>query len=101
MTRCWLAQHGVMERGEPMPACDGQLVRVHLIPRQKIRKAGGRELDCRSYVMACGGPMGSSGHHGHLDSSKRLRIPRSAIPAETLELALELNLGWWVDLTYL
>ena len=24
---CWLAQHGVMEHGKPMPPCDGRLVR--------------------------------------------------------------------------
>lgn len=72
-----------------MPPCDGRLVRTHLIPRQLI----GRVVDAprfaevvddpRSFVIACGGPLGNAGHHGHLDSSRRLRVPRDRIPQGT------------------
>lgn len=106
MTGCFLAQHGVMELGDPMPPCDGQLVRVHLIPQQQLKRTDAyrrQELalyDRRLWVWACGGIMGNGGHHGMLDVSKRLRIPRSALPVELEDLAVELGLDWWLDRQY-
>src|SRR5262249_1038429 len=74
-----------------MPACDGQLVRCHLIPKLMLKRIGHDPWDRRSYVWACDGPSGSGGHHGMLDYSRRLGLPRSAIPSQTEELALEIE----------
>ncbi len=97
--------------------CDGRLVRVHLLPRQLIARALQTRLrgdpygasavaiiaatnDKHGWVKACGGPMGNAGHHGMLDSSRTLWIPRHAIPAETEEMAAELGLEWWLEREY-
>jgi hypothetical protein len=56
--------------------------------------------DERSWVPMCGGLMGLSGHHGQLDWSRKLRIPRELIPVGTEEFAIELDLLWWLDRTY-
>ncbi len=97
---CFLAEHGVMDHGDPMPPCSGQLIRAHLIPKQMLKRAGHDPMDWRSWVWACGGIMGNAGHHGMLDASRSLRLPRSAIPEVTEELATELELDWWLDRTY-
>jgi len=97
---CFLGLFGRLEHDDPMPACDGRLVRCHLIPKQTIRGAGGDVWDRRAWVWGCGGPTGVGGHHGMLDQSRKLRLPRSAIPAGVEELALELGLCWWLDETY-
>lgn len=86
--------------------CDGPLRRVHLIPCQLLRRELGSPrwrtaaLDGRSWVWACGGPMGNGGHHGMLDQSRTLRVPRAALPAGTVALAAELGLAWWLDREY-
>lgn len=97
---CWFATFGFMENGDRIPPCDGRLVRCHLIPKQIIRRARGKVWDDRAWVWACGGPIGNAGHHGMLDTSKTLRLPRVAIPDETEEFAAELGLEWWLDRTY-
>lgn len=89
-----------MEHGMKMPPCDGRLIRAHLIPRQVIKRAGGDPLDPRSWEWACGGPTGLGGHHGMLDYSRKLRIPRTDLPPELVEFALELGLVPWLDRTY-
>jgi hypothetical protein len=90
--------------------CEGRLIRAHLIPRQVIRRElGGRKHgygwttiadDPRCWVWACGGALGPSGHHGMLDHSRTLRIPREALPAGIEAFAEEYGLGWWLDRTY-
>jgi hypothetical protein len=98
---CWLAEHGVMEKGRAMAPCDGRMVRVHLIPRRLIKRINAaKQWDIRAWVLACGGIMGNAGHHGMLDHSRTLRIPRAAIPPATQQLADELGLGWWLDQEY-
>jgi hypothetical protein len=97
---CWLAIFGQMEHDDPMLLCEGPFVRCHLIPKQKIRQAGGDVWDRRAWVWGCGGPTGSGGHHGMLDCSRTLRLARSVIPAHVEELADELGLSWWLDRTY-
>jgi hypothetical protein len=89
-----------MEHGDPMPECEGGLIRAHLIPRQLIARVGGRQLDRRSYVLACGGLSGLSGHHGMFDSSKKLRVAREELPPVLFEFADELGLGWYIERTY-
>ena len=102
-TGCWLAQFSDTP-------CDGQLIRAHLLPKQKIRqeinarrltKAEKQELywDPRCWVPACGGPTGIGGHHGLLDGLK-LTVPRAALPEGLEEFAAELGLSWWLDRTY-
>lgn len=103
--RCWLALHGRFENGK-MPPCDGRLVKVHLLKWEVIKRelpaSVARELhwDTRVWVWGCGGPTGVGGHHGALDYSRRLRIPRKAIPRGLEELAKKHGLQWWLDLTY-
>jgi hypothetical protein len=101
MTECWLARWGVYERG-PMPPCDGRLIRAHLVKRQVILReveavrAAEAISDPRSFVYACGGPMGNGGHHGMTDHSKTIRIPPEHLPNGFLDLMDELGLMWWV-----
>jgi len=97
---CFFRAFGVIEHGDPMPLCSGRLVRCHLIPKVVLERAGGRVWDRRAWVWACGGETGVAGHHGMLDSSRTLRLPRAAIPEGTEELAYELGLMWWLDRTY-
>lgn len=101
MTDCWLAANAVHERG-PMPPCDGRLREVHLIPKALLKREGLEEFarDPRGFVWACGGIMGEGGHHGMLDTSRKLRIPRSELPAAIETMAAELGLTWWLTRTY-
>lgn len=109
--------------------CDGALIRAHLVPRQllkreyphgavliegqwqrrAIRQPAARNAcrtlrqlcdDPRSWVPCCGGPMGLSGHHGQLDQSRTLRIPRELLPTAVEEFAAELGLLWYLDREY-
>jgi hypothetical protein len=100
MDLCWLGLFGQLEHGDPMPACDGRLVRCHLIPKQKIQHAGGDVWDPRSWVWGCGGPTGIGGHHGMLDHSRTLRLARHALPAGIEEFAYELGLMWYLEQEY-
>lgn len=97
---CWLAHHGLMEHGDPMPPCDGSLVRVHLIPRQLLRREHLPQLDPRTYVYACGGLQGNTGHHGLFDSSRRLRVHFNDLPLKVIEFAQEHDLEWWLRREY-
>lgn len=94
---CWIAEHVVL----PGP-CDGQLVKAHLIAKQTIkREALGADLwDPRCWVPICGGPTGIGGHHGMLDYSRTLRIPRDALPVAVEEFAAEHDLIWYLERTY-
>ncbi|CAB4197869.1 hypothetical protein UFOVP1313_36 [uncultured Caudovirales phage] len=98
--KCWLSDFSAKP-------CDGVLVRVHLIPRQLIkREVRSRQqadmaiTDSRSWVWACGGPMGNAGHHGMLDQSRTLKVPRNRLPAGVEELAAEIGVSWWLDREY-
>ena len=99
---CFLAAHGQMVDGSDMPACTGRLIRAHLIPRQLLRREGHDVLipDRRTWVLACGGPTGAQGHHGMLDQSRTLWLPRRALPPLTEALADELGLAWYLDKEY-
>lgn len=101
--------------------CDGQLVRCHLLPRRELKKLWKlvhestyataeqvaalepfltfRDLseDERTWVPGCGGPVGLSGHHGELDHSRTLRVPRDRLPAGVEEIARELGFVWYLD----
>jgi hypothetical protein len=100
MKMCYLALFGYMEHGDPMPPCDGRLVHVHLIPRRLLKREGADPNAYGSWVWGCGGPMGDSGHHGMLDRSRRLRIPRASLPPSTEKLAARHGLTWWLDREY-
>lgn len=94
---CWVALH------VPNPGpCNGQLVRAHLIKQQTIRREAGKAhvWDDRVWVPVCGGPTGCSGHHGQLDYSRTLRIPRDALPIAVEEFAAEHGLTWWLEREY-
>lgn len=92
---CWLAQFSEVP-------CDGKLRKCHLIPAQTIKREVGKThaWDERAIVWGCGGAMGISGHHGMLDHSRNLRIPREMLPAEVEEFATEFGLEWWLTREY-
>ena len=97
---CWLAKF------RPDVPCDGKLVKAHLIPRQLMRREVRDDRladalwDRRGWVWACGGPTGIGGHHGMLDTSRTLRVPRLELPVVLEEFAEELGLSWWLDREY-
>lgn len=99
---CWLAANGKLENGRAMTPCDGRLIRAHLIKKQVVARCGSLVdlWDDRLWVWACGGPMGNGGHHGMLDVSKKLRIPRDRLPAAVEAVAAETGLTWWLDREY-
>jgi hypothetical protein len=92
MPECWLAQF------MPSVSCDGRMERAHLIREQTIR----REVSRSKLILwapavwrpAC------HRHHGELDQTKALRIPRGAIPVETEQWAAGHGLAWWLDREY-
>lgn len=94
-TTCFLAQFS----DKP---CSGRLVRCHLLRRQTLARRGLSRLIPRreTWVWGCGGLTGSQAHHGELDQSKTLRVPRDRIPEATERLAEEFDLVWWLDKTY-
>jgi hypothetical protein len=119
---CWLAEHGVHESGS-MPPCDGALVKAHLIPKRLlkgvwkkvhhdryhtftelpfdfVRTYKSREKfiwDPAGWVWACGGIVGNAGHHGMLDSSRTLKVPRMELPPDTELFAANVGLAWYLD----
>lgn len=94
--KCWFAS---LPGAGP---CDGKLRKCHLIPAQTIKREVGKAhvWDPRVWVWGCGGPMGISGHHGQLDSSRTLRVPRDRVPGDVEWFAEEFGLGWWLDREY-
>lgn len=82
--------------------CSGRLTRAHLVKQQVLKREGHEAAiwDPRSWVWACGGPTGCSGHHGMLDHSRRLRIPMNMLPPGFLALMEELGMGWYVEKHY-
>lgn len=94
--RCWLAE--LPDAGP----CDGRLRKCHLIPKQTIKREVGKAAmwDDRAWVWGCGGPTGIGGHHGMLDYSRTLRVPRAALPVAVEAFAAEVGLTWWLDREY-
>jgi hypothetical protein len=93
MRRCFFADEG---------PCAGRLVKAHLIPKQRIRREVGAEhmWDDRTWVWVCGGASGVNGHHGQLDFSRTMRIPRARLPRELEEFAAEHGLVWSLERDY-
>lgn len=78
---------------------------AHLIDDEPVRRTLEElQADERSFVPGCGGLVGLSGHHGRFDFAahdrSRLIVPRSMLPAETIEYAAELELTPWLERTY-
>lgn len=91
---CWFAR----ALGPAAGACDGELVKAHLVPKQAIRRER-RDVDLwdrRLWVPACGGPTGIGGHHGAFDSRK-LAVPPEKLPAGLRECLDEFELGWMIE----
>jgi hypothetical protein len=40
------------------------------------------------------------GHHGMLDTSRKIRLPRAVLPARLESFAEEHELLWWLDREY-
>lgn len=91
-----------MEHGDPMPPCSGRLIKAHLIPRQLLKREGhARWIDhAATWVWACGGICGSTGHHGMMDASRTLKIPYENLPPGTIALAEVLGLSYWLHREY-
>jgi hypothetical protein len=93
---CWAAYN----LPDPGP-CSGRLVKAHLIPKQLLKREHVPDVwDPRVTVPMCGGPTGVGGHHGRLDSSRTLRIPRDALPWVVEAFAAEHGLLWWLEREY-
>lgn len=88
---CWLRQFSQMP-------CAGRLELAHLIRAQVIRKEVSRDERIVWCSAVC--RWACHAHHGQLDQAKTLRIPRSAIPAETEVWAAENGLEWWLTRVY-
>lgn len=86
--------------------CDGRLIRAHLIPRSLLKREFGKTLgsklaeDPATWVWACGGALGPGGHHGQLDHSRTLRVPRVMLPRATEDFAAAHGLLWFLDREY-
>lgn len=82
--------------------CDGRLRKCHLLPAQLLKREGLSRFRWHEavWVWGCGGPMGISGHHGMLDHSRTLRVPRERLPEALETFAAEYDLDWWLDRTY-
>ncbi len=90
---CWLAPFSARP-------CEGRLRQVHLLDKQKLKQRGHDPDDPLTWVWACGGyGYGNAGHHGEFDSRK-LSVPRAALPVGVLELAEALRLMIWFERRY-
>jgi hypothetical protein len=85
----WVNYLPLAAQGEP----EHELRWPHL-PLRKILD------DPRCWVWGCGGPTGVGGHHGRLDYSRTLRVPRSRLPAAVEAFCEQLGLSWWLSRTY-
>ena len=89
--RCWFA-HNLQGVG----SCDGRQDPCHLIKAQVIRREVGTEAiwDQRVIVPGC------RRHHGMLDHSRQIRIPRSLLPGSVEAFAHDHGLEWWLAREY-
>jgi hypothetical protein len=73
-----------------------------LLPKQVIRRELGAyySWDERTWIWGCGGLTGIGGHHGQLDHSRTLRVPREKLPPGLEDFAAEHGLTWWLDREY-
>jgi hypothetical protein len=112
VVRCHLISQQAMRHAFPKGAVkvDGRWLRPRDVPANLedwapiVRTLKQLQDDERSWVPGCGGLVGLAGHHGRVDTAPhertRLRVPRSAIPADTEEYAIELGLEGWLARTY-
>lgn len=92
---CWAATN-LTDAGP----CAGRLVKAHLLPKQLLRREGLPPWHDAVWVPLCGGPTGIGGHHGQLDHSRTLKIPRAALPPELEAYAEKHGLSWWLEREY-
>lgn len=89
LPECFLAAHGFMEHGDPIPPCEGRLVRCHLLDKQELVRLGLDSDDPATWVWGCGGlDYGNAGHHGMFDHY-RMNLPLEAVPKATIAYAIE------------
>jgi hypothetical protein len=80
-----------MEKGDPLPPCEGRLIRAHLIPQQLLHRRGLEPGDPATYRLSCGGISGLGGHHGLFDQH-RLEVPFRELPDDTVAFAIAYDL---------
>lgn len=105
MTACWLAQFGLIETPTGLvPAhlhptlgkCDGPMDPAHLIPKQLLRRElGSRWVGFEEIVVP-----GCRRHHDLMDTARRLKIPRDALPESVERFADAHGLAWWLEREY-
>jgi hypothetical protein len=89
--------------------CGGRMERAHLIRLQTLRRElrktwamlelSEEDMQAMLWSPAVWRPA-CHVHHGLLDQSKALRIPREAIPVETEVFAVKHGVDWWLSRTY-
>lgn len=87
---CYLAQHGELDNGDPLPSCEGRVVRCHLLKQQELDRRGLDAGDPATYVLGCGGLSGAGGHHALFDKRagiRRLILAFADLPLITVEWA--------------
>ena len=70
--------------------------RVHLLKAQAVRREVGPDFEFDPRIMV----PGCRRHHGMLDQSRTLRVPRHALPAGVEEFAREFGVEWLVEREY-
>lgn len=88
---CWFAHLGPCELRP-----DGKFDRMHLIPAQRLRRAGLTKTQAQDPRFI---RPGCRKHHHQFDQ-KRIRVQRVEIPRETEEAAEEYGVSWSLDRDY-
>lgn len=88
---CWFAR-----TLDGIGPCEGRTDPCHLVKAQVIRREVGVDhiWDERVIVPGC------RRHHGMLDHSRQIRLPRGLLPASVEEFAREHGMTWWLEREY-
>jgi len=91
MSECWFAHLGDCDF-----RADGRPDRMHLIPAQRLRKAGLKRKEVQDDRVI---RHGCRKHHHQFDNGF-IKVTRDEIPRDTEEFAAEHGLEWSLDRDY-